>query len=205
MIKKQQKWIAMFVALTFMWLLHVSAMPLSAAQAKPQPGNSQGSDQPGVVEEVALDAGFHMSRRNALPYVIVGVGVVAAAAIILFSGILKQMYDIQGNWLFSWKRDQDNYWWGQNERMTFTGSKTSGNAALYSNGTIERQGPYTISKKNMQAVLERYQPPSPTPYIHMTLSGSFQDNNTITGTWDETGQFHEPMAGTFELKRDPPQ
>ena len=45
MIKKQQKWIALFVALTFMWLLQVSTMPVTAADSREQV--SSASSEPG--------------------------------------------------------------------------------------------------------------------------------------------------------------
>lgn len=52
MIKKQKKWIVLFVVLTFMWLLQVSAMPLAAAATSEHVDSANAEPAPNFVERI---------------------------------------------------------------------------------------------------------------------------------------------------------
>ena len=94
MIKKQQKWIAVLVTLAFMWLLQVSTMPLAAASTVEQISSANAEQGPDFVEAVGYKAA-PAAKKSILPIVLIGLGVVAVAAV-LFLVVLKTKYDIIG-------------------------------------------------------------------------------------------------------------
>ncbi|MCX6555679.1 MAG: hypothetical protein NTZ12_11820, partial [Candidatus Aminicenantes bacterium] len=96
MIKKQQKWIALFVALTFMWLLQVSAMPVAAAGTSEQAGVASAEQGPNFYD-AAKPKPAPAPKKSILPYVLIGVGV-AAVAVVLILVVFKTNYDITGTW-----------------------------------------------------------------------------------------------------------
>jgi hypothetical protein len=63
MIKKQQKWIALLVVFTFMWLLQVSTMPLAAAGTAEQVSSANSEQGPRFIEE--REAAGTMPRKKA--------------------------------------------------------------------------------------------------------------------------------------------
>jgi hypothetical protein len=93
MIKKQQKWIALLVTLTFMWLLQVSTMPMAAANAPEQIGSAGAEQGPDYVEAVGHKVA-PAKKKSILPIILIGVGVVAVAAV-LFLVVLKTKYDLE--------------------------------------------------------------------------------------------------------------
>ena len=97
MIKKQQKWIAVLVTLTFVWLLQVSTMPALAADSAEQISSANAEQGPRFIEEEE-GGGYKAKKSSALPIILIGVGVAAVAAV-LFLVVLKTKYDITGEWL----------------------------------------------------------------------------------------------------------
>jgi len=138
-MKKQQKWIALLVTLTFVWLLQVSVMPLSAAGATEQNGMTIVEQGPDYFEAVAQKAA-PAKKKCILPYVLIGVGVVALAAVLYFF-VLKTNYDITGDWTM-------NYLMPGLPLITYpiilTGNKKTGNAVM--NTTA---GTYIVDGKNV--------------------------------------------------------
>jgi len=96
MIKKQQKWIALFMAVTFIWLLQVSTMPLAAAGATEQASPANAEAGPGFVEAAGQKTA-PAAGKNILPYLLIGIGAVAVAAV-LFLVVFKTNYDVIGTW-----------------------------------------------------------------------------------------------------------
>jgi hypothetical protein len=162
MIKKQQKWIAFLVTLTFVWLLQVSAMPVAAANA-PEQISSAGSEQgPRVIEEEG-DSGYHAKKKSIMPIVLIGVGVVAIAAV-LFLVVLKTTYDIVGTWNFNYSSVSPAKTWTWT--MVFSGDKQSGTF-----DDAGDSGTYTVDGKNVSIQYDDWD-------IHLT--GQFDGNQELS-------------------------
>jgi hypothetical protein len=125
MIKKQQKWIALLVTLTFMWLLQVSTMPLRAEQAPSQSGTAMDSagPAPSYIEEEG-GGGYSVKKKSIVPVILLGVGVVAVAAV-LFLVVLKTKYDILGTWTAT-----NTAYSPKPINITFSGTKKSGTLTM---------------------------------------------------------------------------
>ncbi|MBN2400073.1 MAG: hypothetical protein JXI33_07005 [Candidatus Aminicenantes bacterium] len=186
MIKKQQKWIALFVALTFIWLMQLSTMPVAAANGPEQIGAANSEQAPNFIEE----EGGSMSGakgKSALPFILIGVGLLTITAVVLVLVVLKN-YNIVGTWDISFISitypGDDLYW-----DMTFTGTKKSG-TFVDSDGL---SGTYSISGKNIAYI--KYNT------ISITMTGQFDNKNKISGTytwtyWDEIGTWSGIRIGS---------
>ncbi|MCX6558113.1 MAG: hypothetical protein NTW95_11920 [Candidatus Aminicenantes bacterium] len=180
MIKKHQKWIALLVTLTFMGLLQVSSMPCEAAAAdRAEQISAANSEQgPRYIEEEG-DSGFVGKKKSILPIVLIGVGVVAVAAV-LFLVVLKSSYDITGEW--TQQRTESGYS-PVTRYLTFTGSKTSGTVRVDFDtwgGDDPDTGSYTVNDKAVDFI--QYWAANPNNYEYH-YEGSFTDKNTLSGTW----------------------
>jgi len=162
MIKKQQKWIALLVVCTFMGLLQVSTMPVAAANAPEQISSANTEQGPNFIEEED-EGGYQAKKKSILPIILIGVGVVAVAAV-LFLVVLKTSYDITGTWQLTYTWD-DGY--TGSASITFNGDKKSGTFYIGS-----YNGSYAVDGKN---VVWTYT--SGTEY-----SGAFTDKETMSGT-----------------------
>jgi hypothetical protein len=165
MIKKQQKWIALLVTLTFVWLLQVSTMPLTAANTTEQisaAGNEQG---PRFIEEEG-DSGYQAKKKSILPIILIGVGVAAVAAV-LFLVVLKTTYDITGEWDVAFHATNTTKNW--NWTMTCTGDKKKGTFSDEYGDT----GTYTVNNKNVSFEYDDYD---------ILGTGTFNTKDTMSGT-----------------------
>jgi hypothetical protein len=187
MIKKQQKWIALLVTLTFVWLLQVSTMPVAAASRTEQVSSANAEQAPGFIEQEG-DSGYAAKKKSILPIVLIGVGVVAVAAV-LFLVVLKTKYDITGDWDYKWRNSGDTNW--TTHELIFAGSKSSG-TVTYFWGTNNVSGTYTVNGKKL-AYSWTY-----TTGGTVSASGDFQTKDKVTGTWTATGT---SLHGDFELTR----
>lgn len=186
MIKKQQKWIALFVALTFMWLLQVSSMPLAAAGSGEQVNAASAEQGPDYVEAIGQKAAPAKSK-SILPYVLIGVGLVAVTAV-LFLVVLKTKYDIVGTWRFTFS-DSSNPSLTETFSLTFTGTKKSGTYAFTEIPIYT--GTYAVDGKNVNMVV------TILPYV--TFSGQFTGKDTMSGTWTLNSQpvsLKMPLSGS---------
>jgi hypothetical protein len=165
MIKKQQKWIALLVTLTFVWLLQVSTMPLAAASTTEQIGSANAEQSPRFIEEEG-DGGYQAKKKSIMPIILIGVGVVAVAAV-LFLVVLKTKYDITGNWniAFSATNTTKNWTW----TLTFTGDKKTGTWSDNYGDT----GTYTVDGKNVSWKFDDF---------NITCTGTFSNKDAISGT-----------------------
>jgi hypothetical protein len=127
--------IAAFVVFAFLSLLQISAMP---AAPSPSAETSMASSEkaPGFIEEEGSTA-YQTKKKSMLPIVLIGVGVVAVAAV-LFLVVLKTKYDITGQWQLEW--DYPGYNSGE-APITFSGDKKSGTFVIgTANGTYAVDG-----------------------------------------------------------------
>jgi hypothetical protein len=86
MIKKQQKWIAFWVMMALAALLQVSsALPLTAGNGADQAAAANSERGPGYYE-VAGQGSSAARKKSIVPYVLIGVGVAAVAAVLFLVG-----------------------------------------------------------------------------------------------------------------------
>ena len=167
MIKKQKKWIALLVTLTFMWLLQVSAMPLAATGPSERIASAsveQGPDYYAAVAQKADPA----KKKSILPWILIGVGVVGIAAAVLFLFVLKG-YNITGSWTFVFTLESET----EIHSLTFTGDKKSGTFLFTTFPAYT--GPYALDGKNVTMTL--------TYYPTVQFSGAFTGKDEMTGTF----------------------
>ncbi|MCX6558112.1 MAG: hypothetical protein NTW95_11915 [Candidatus Aminicenantes bacterium] len=169
MIKKQQKWVALLVTLTFMGLLQVSTMPCEAAAANTTEQISAANTEQGprFIEEEG-NSGVVGKKKSILPIVLIGVGVVAVAAV-LFLVVLKTSYDIVGTW-----SETDTIWTEGATTIIFSGDKASGTLTL---AEFDDTGTYTVDGKNVHFEF------SIAGYTYKwVFDGAFDEKDKMSGT-----------------------
>ena len=165
MTRKQQKWIALAVAITFMWLLQVSAMPLPAAgNAVTAAGADQGTDFYEAIGQQAAPA----KKKSILPLVLIGAGALGIAAAVLFLVVLKG-YDVTGGWNFVFILGSDT----ESIFITFSGSKTSG--TWVSDVTAAFSGTYAVDGKKVTMTV--------TSSPELQFIGQFSSKDQMSGTY----------------------
>jgi hypothetical protein len=168
MLKKQQRWIALVVVCTFMWLLQVSSMPLAAAGASAQIGSATAEQGPDYVEAISHKAA-PAKKKSILPLVLIGVGALAVTAAVLFLVVLKN-YDITGNWSISWRWTAGSTA-SDTVAFTFVGTKKSGAVSEGYGDT----GTYSVDGKNVTWTLSSYDP-------QFVWTGKFDGKDKMSGT-----------------------
>jgi hypothetical protein len=166
MLKKQQKWVALLVVLTFVWLLQVSAMPLTANGSAVETVSAPAEQGPAFVEAAGHKAA-PPPKKSILPLVLIGVGVVAVAAVLVLV-VFKTSYDIVGSWDFEFTGSSHEFY-----TLTFTGSKGSGNFVFVNFAPYA--GPYAVDGKNVTMTV--------TSQPTVKFSGQFTGKDTMSGTW----------------------
>ncbi|MBN2399328.1 MAG: hypothetical protein JXI33_03205 [Candidatus Aminicenantes bacterium] len=139
MIKRHERWIALLVVCTFVWLLQVSTMPAAAAGTTGQVSSAsveQGPDYYEAMGETAAPA----KKKSILPVILIGVGVLAVTAVVLFLFVLNK-YDIVGTWFITYTMFKGTYAY----EAVFSGSKKSGTLTLA--GTLN--GAYSVDGKKV--------------------------------------------------------
>ena len=188
MILKQQKWIALFVALTFIWLMQVSTMPAAAAGATEQV-SSAGAEQGPDYLEAAGQITAPAAKKSILPYVLIGVCVLAVTAV-LFLVVLKTKYDLRGTW--SLTRSSDFYWIVNPRTFVFVGSARD-MGTLTVTGFADN-GPWTASGKDVHFTM------TTTGAYLWTFDGTFTDKDTLSGTLNYQDN-HLNINGTWSATR----
>jgi hypothetical protein len=178
MIKKQQKWIALFVVCTFAWLMHISAMPVAAAGTAEQAGVSASEQGPDYYEAVAQKAA-PAKKGSILPYVLIGVGALAVTAVVLFLFVLNK-YDITGSWEVTY--NVDSY----TDTYVFVGDKKSG---TYTTLFELAKGTYAVDGKNITLTWTGWTGGFHIAVFTWTLIGTFSSKTTASGTYSGTGAF----------------
>ena len=173
MIKKQQKWIAWIVALTFMWLLQVSAMPLAAAGSTENISKVSADQGPDYYEAVGPKAA-PAKKKSILPWILIGVGVLTVTAVVLFLFVLNG-YDITDIWQGHTHYNELDL--DYDFLFTFTGKKKSGTVVESEWGGT---GTYTVDGKNVTITILWDNGNSG----HFT--GTFTSKDTMSGTFYET-------------------
>jgi hypothetical protein len=184
MIKSNKRWIALFVALAFMWLMQVSTMPAVAAEQANAVTSDQGPDYHEAVGQKAAPA----KKGSILPWILIGAGVVTVTVVVLFLFVLKS-YDITGEWQYFWKDTGDVSWQGSNQDLVFSGTKKSGTLIYLS----YYPGTYTVSGKDVTFKFQYGTNDS------VTNTGKFDGKDKVSGTWiyDQDPSYN----GTWEIVR----
>jgi hypothetical protein len=187
MIKKNQKWIALLVTLTFMWLLQVSGTPLPAAGSEAQVSAASAEQGPDFIEAVGHKVA-PVKKKSMLPYILIGVGVVAVAAV-LFLVVLKTNYDIVGTWSLTYTATGAGTF---TYDTVFTGTKTSGTMNMNNSVT----GPYTVDGKNVSCYVAN-------THQKWEFIGAFTTKTHMEGEfkyyWDNV--LHPEWGGTFSADK----
>jgi hypothetical protein len=172
MLAKYKKIVSVAVMAAFLWMLQVGAMPLHAGAAPAQERKMSASVQeaPGVVEKETqpVVAG---KGGSILPYILIGVGVVAVAVVLVFV-VFKSGYDITGTWNFdaSWLH-------GDVISCRFSGSKDRGAWVFAGYADPHYQGSYAAVSGNVTLLFDD------TPYA--VMQGTFAGADRLSGTFDE--------------------
>jgi len=173
------------VTLTFVWLLQVSAGPLAAAGTTAKVSSVEGEQGPDFLE-AAGDKITPSPNKKVLPYVLIGVGVVAVA-VILFLVILKTEYNITGEWTM-------NYYVPDTHApitfsMTFIGDKKSG---VTVSGTTP--GDYAVDDKKVTINLREIRNEVPHRWEFI---GEFTSKSRIGGDFKcYVDEIHKPQFDT---------
>jgi hypothetical protein len=183
MIKKQQKWIALFVTLTFLWLLQASTMPVAAASTSGQISSANAEQAPNFVEQEG-DSGYQAKKKSIVPIILIGVGVIAVAAVLLLV-VFKTKYDVRGTWAVTttWSGSAPTHF-----TLIFAGTKESG---TFREGNPNWKGTYTVDGKN---AIWQYDATTHT----MIFSGTFTDKDSMSGEMTDT---NPTDSGTFTAVR----
>jgi len=181
MIKKQQKWIALLVTLTFAWLLQVSTMPLAAASTTEQVSSASAEQAPSFVEQESA-SGYHAKKKSIVPIILIGVGVVAVAAV-LFLVVLKTKYDFRGTWKVT------ATWTGHPAAdFTIVASGATKDSGTFYEGTTP--GTWTASGKDVVFTYSVFS---------MVFTGKFTSKDALSGTM--TSAIPGYATGTFTAVR----
>jgi hypothetical protein len=195
MIKKQQKWIALLVVCTFMWLLQVSTMPLTAANTNEQISSTNNEQGPRFIEEEG-DSGYQAKKKSILPIVLIGVGIVAVAAVLILV-VFKTSYDIRGNWNVSRTSAGSTY----NFTVNFSGEKSGGSFEADQGGTL-LAGTYTVDTKNVVWTFESSSKYTGTFSDKDTMSGDYlKYDGVTTGTWTATRAAAATAVSTIQSRK----
>ena len=184
-MKTHKREIALFVAFAFIALLQFSAMPLRADQSPDRAMASTPDQGPRFIEEEGNGAAA--PKKSIVPIVLIGVGVIALAAVLVLV-VFKTQYDITGAWDYKWRNTGDSSWTTQ--LIEFTGSKSSG-TVKYTYGSNSVSGTYTVDAKKLTYSWTY------TTGTKVSASGEFQTKDKVTGTWST----QYGASGDWELTR----
>lgn len=182
MIQKHKRFISLFVALSFLALLQISAMPLHADRAPDQGGAAISSPEqgPSYIEEEG--ASSPKGKKSIVPVILIGLGVAAVAAVLVLV-VLKTKYDIVGKWTvnYDWKNSADG-----STTMEFIGDKKSGDVHMLNT----KFGTYTVDGKdvswNISFIVTANYVGKFTDKTHM--SGTMTNTSGNSGTWTAVKQ-----------------
>jgi hypothetical protein len=186
MIKKQQKWIALLVTLTFAWLLQVSTMPVAAATAPERISSANAEQAPGYIEQEG-DSSYMAKKKSILPIILIGVGVVAVAAV-LFLVVLKTKYDILGTW-----NETNTIYSPKPVNITFSGTKNSGTLTM---AEYIDTGTYTADGKTVH-----FEYKAAGYNYNWIFDGTFETKDKMSGTVKYTVNAVVTNNGTWSATR----
>jgi hypothetical protein len=188
MTRKRQKWIAAFVALTFIWLMQASTMPAAAAGTTAQVCSAGAEQGPDYLEAAGQKAD-PAAKKSILPIILIGVGVVAVTAF-LFLVVLKTKYDLRGTW--SLTRSSDFSWIVNPRTFVFVGSARDMGTLTVTG--FPDNGPWTVDGKDVHFTM------TTTGAYLWTFDGTFTDKDTLSGTLNYQDN-HLNINGTWSATR----
>jgi hypothetical protein len=156
-------------------------MPLSAVDGVEQAGLANTEQGPGFVEAISQKP-TPVEKKSILPYILVGVGVAAVAAI-LFLVVFKTKYDITGYWTGTESYEGSS---SESHRYRFSGDNKSGTVEIIDPPTssVVATGPYTVDGKRITWSI-----------IDFSFPGAFDSPTAMKGDI----LFRGSKIGTFAL------
>jgi len=169
-MKNHKKTIALFVAFTFLALLHASTMPLRADQAPVQGGTEieAAGQTPGFVEEEG-SASTQPGKKSILP-IVIGIVAVGAIAAVLVLVVLKTKYEIAGKWDFSFTSTSPAHTWIW--MLIFSGDNKNGTFVDVSSSDHDT-GTYIVNGKDVTIEYDTWD---------IQFSGKFDGKDKMTGS-----------------------
>jgi hypothetical protein len=189
MIKKQQKWIALLVVCTFMWLMQVSTMPVAAAGTTEQISSASTEQGPDYYEAVSQKAA-PAKKKSMLPMLLIGLGLVTVTAAVLILVVFKDKYDPVGSWTGTGTKSTGGSW---TSHMIFSGEKKSGTLTYSDPGMTNAPGTYTKDKKDISFRVNW------GGWVFV-FTGTFSTKDNMSGTWTTEGLASN--NGTWTMTRD---
>ncbi|MBN2400074.1 MAG: hypothetical protein JXI33_07010 [Candidatus Aminicenantes bacterium] len=177
MIKKKKKPTAVFVAMTFIWLMQLSTMPGAVVNGPEQVSTANSEPTPDFMEEEGGGASRAM-KKSILPVILISVGILGIAAAIVFLLVLNK-YNITGSWqmTFTWQGESPG-----TVTLTFTGDNKSGTFVSSSSSS----GTYTVDGKNVGWTYSSGTKYSGTFSGKKSMSGTMVTPYALAGTWAAT-------------------
>jgi hypothetical protein len=188
-MKKVKRPIALFVALAFVALLQVAAMPLRADQAPAATVSSNEEQAPAFVEH-AVARSVAPKKKSMVPYILIGVGAIAVAAVLVLV-VFKTKYDLRGSWTVV--RSSDFYWIQNPRTFVFEGSSRDSGTMKVSG--FNDVGPWSADGKSFNFTMTV----NAASYL-WTFEGQFDGKDTISGTVNYHDASHN-IDGTFTATR----
>ena len=150
-------------------------MPLSASGSSEKTSSVSAENELDHYEAVGQKAA-PAKKKSILPWVLIGVGVLAVTAVVLFvwPGILKTKYDVTGSWVFVITGPYIATY-----QTDFTGTKKSGNWVWAHSPSTK--GTYTVDGKKLTMV------PGAGDGWTATITGTFTSKDAMSGTWIQDG------------------
>jgi hypothetical protein len=160
------KRVAVIILIVFSSIITGAAYPLHAQET------------PGAIEKTG-QASVQSGGGSILPIVLIGVGVLAVAAVLIFV-VFKTSYDITGSWVFVFTGPATYTY-----QATFTGTKDSGTYLFPATPMIS--GTYTVSDKAVTMAV--------TADTAIVFTGSFTSKDAMSGNWTQDA-FHYTWTAT---------
>ena len=189
MIKKQQKWIALFVVLTFIWLMQISTLPVAASGTAEQASVARAEQGPDYYEAVGQKAA-PAKKKSILPWILIGVGVLGITAAVLLLFVFNDKYDPIGSWTGPVTKTSGSHW---TSKMVFSGEKKSGTLIYNDPSLLNAPGTFTKDKKDISIRITS----GGWTYV---FTGTFTTKDKMNGTW--TTENLASNNGTWEMTRD---
>jgi hypothetical protein len=171
--KHHKKVVAFFVALSFLFLLEASSLPLGAEPAATKaPVSMSGNDQAPDSFEQEGSGNNLKKKHSALLPIIIGIAAVGAIAAVLILVVFKTKHDIRGIWYMNLVREgpyPDSIY----TLLVFSGTKKSGMVMIFT----DLPGQYTVDGKSVSFyfMLDATQ--------RVEFNCTFTAKNQLEGSW----------------------
>lgn len=184
MAKKSQKRAAWLAVFTFVWLLQVSTKTIANTGASETGYSVKAEPGPDFVEAAGQKAA-PAAKKSILPYILIGVGAVAVAAVLLLV-VFKTNHDVTGTWAGT----ETTYGGAPSysHLFIFRGDKKSGTVetVYLSSSAASATAPYTVNGNKVAWSSKNY-----------SYAGAFDSPLTMKGDII----YQDEKIGTFAISK----